>query len=70
MKSHYLLVWIPELLRLPMSALVVGVAITGLAVLILSAEPEFVQLIKDVIYRLVLAGYGEEKILYIMHLYA
>jgi hypothetical protein len=53
-----------------MSALIIGAAAITAAVLVLNADSEFVQLVKEVIYRLVLSGYREEKILYIMHLYA
>lgn len=53
-----------------MSALIIGAAVITAAVLVLNADSEFVQLVKEVIFRLVLSGYREEKILYIMNLYA
>ena len=52
-----------------MLALVLGGAIiAGLAVLIAS-DPELAEYIKEVIDRLIQAGYSKEKILQIMHIY-
>jgi hypothetical protein len=53
-----------------MSTLVIGATVIGLAVLVLSTDPEFIKIVKEIIYQLVLTGYGEEKIIYIMTLYA
>jgi hypothetical protein len=53
-----------------MSALIIGATIISVAVIALSTDSEFIQLVKEVIYRLVLSGYKEEKIIYIMNFYA
>ncbi len=52
-----------------MSALIIGGAIVAVALVALCADSEFVQLIKQLIDQLIHAGFGEEKILYIVKLY-
>ncbi len=51
-----------------LALIIAGAVIAGLAVAIAS-DPEYVQRIKETIFLLVKAGYGEAKILQIMHIY-
>jgi hypothetical protein len=51
-----------------LAAAISFVIVTG--AIIIDSDPEFVQTIKQTMYQLILAGYKEEKILYIMHLYS
>ena len=51
-----------------LTIIVGGILLVGLAACI-AADSEFVRLIQETILGLVKAGYGESKILQIMHIY-
>ncbi len=51
-----------------MSAIIIA-TVTAILVVGICSEPEYIQIIKEVIYHLVKAGYSETKILQIMKYY-
>jgi hypothetical protein len=52
-----------------LSLIIGGAVIAGLAAVIVSSDPEYVQVIKEAIYWLVKTGYDPDKIMQIMHFY-
>jgi hypothetical protein len=47
----------------------IAAAATAILIVYVSSDPEYVQIIKGIVYSLVKAGYNEDKILEIMRFY-